>query len=101
MRLAYVSGTNRDREVPVTVFDYWYAEASAGDGHRSRRYRRHTCAVARVEAACAPLSIDEETILSRATASLGFRDVEVESEAFNRRFRLMCQDERFAFADDD
>ena len=86
-------------ELPVRLFDYWYYdESSDSEGRRSRTYHRFTCALTEIDAGCPPLVIGRENALGRLGDHLGFRDVEFESEEFNRRFEIHCKDERFAFA---
>jgi hypothetical protein len=83
----------------IRVFDYWYYEESSDSkGHRSRSYRRFDCLITLVDALCPPLQISEENVLTRFAGALTFRDIEFESEEFNRRFHVKGADERFATA---
>jgi hypothetical protein len=83
----------------IRVFDYWYYEESSDSkGHRSRSYRRFNCLVTLVDALCPPLQISEENVVTRFAGALTFRDIEFESEEFNRRFHVKGADERFATA---
>lgn len=83
--------------LPLKAFDYWYFEESTdSDGRRSRTYHRFNCAIAEVEAALSPVRIGPENLLTRMADSLGFRDVEFESEDFNRRFQVTAGDRKFA-----
>jgi hypothetical protein len=78
-------------------FDYWYYEESTDSkGNRSKTYYRFSCVMAPVEAACSPLLIDEENLFSRLGDHLGFRDIEFESEAFNKAFTVKSPDRKFA-----
>jgi len=89
------SGHFGDRE--VKLFDYWYYDESTDSkGNRSRTYSRFTCAVAEVGVPLPHLSIGREGVLSRLAAAVGFRDIEFESEEFNRRFKVKGDDRRFA-----
>jgi hypothetical protein len=78
-------------------FDYWYYEESTdAKGHRSKTYYRFSCLMTPVDAACSPLLIDEENLFTRLGDHLGFRDIEFEPEAFNKRFTVKSPDRKFA-----
>jgi hypothetical protein len=86
-------------ELPMRLFDYWYYEETRDSrGNRSRRYRRYTCAQIAIAADCPPLRVGREGMFSRLGKALGFTDVELEYEDFNREFRVKCDDQRFAFS---
>lgn len=108
-----VTGTLDGR--PVELFDYWYKvveedrrhrRASRGltltlgttQGRRERTYR-FTCAVAEAPGAAnwPHLSIAPESWRTKLADKAGFRDIEFESDAFNRMFDVRCDDRRFAF----
>lgn len=92
-----ISGTHNAR--PMRMFDYWYYEDSSnGQGGRSRSYHRFTCALLTLPAACPPLRLTHEDFLTRLGSHLGLDDVEFEYDDFNRRFRVKCNEQRFAFA---
>ena len=81
------------------MFDYWYYdETSDGPGGRSRTYHRFTCALATIPAACPRLRVGHEDFLTRLGDHLGLRDVELEYDDFNQRFRVKCDDQKFAFS---
>jgi hypothetical protein len=83
--------------VPVRAFDYWYYEESTdSEGHRRKTYYRFDCAIAPIEAACAPLRIEREGVLSRLADHVALRDLEFELEEFNRAFDVHCDDRKFA-----
>ncbi len=85
--------------MPVRAFDYWYYdEHRDSKGRRSRTYHGFSCAVTEVEAACSPLRLERENLLTRLADHLALRDLEFESEEFNRRFNVTGQDRRFAHA---
>lgn len=78
-------------------FDYWYYEESRdSEGHTSRDYSRFSCALTEVGAYCSPLTIERENLLTRIADNLGFRDIEFESEEFNRAFNIKGRDRKFA-----
>ena len=92
-----MSGTHNER--PLRIFDYWYYdESNNGQGGRSRSYHRFTCALLTLPAACPPLRVTHEDFLTRLGGHLGLNDVEFEYDDFNRRFRVKCNEQKFAFA---
>ena len=92
-----ISGTHND--LPLRMFDYWYYEqTSNGQGGTNRTYHRFTCALATIPAACPRLRVGHEDFFTRLGDHLGLRDVEFEYDDFNRRFRVKCDDQKFAFS---
>ncbi len=87
------------QQMPVREFDYWYYEESTDSkGHRSRTYHRFSCAVTELEAACSPITISRENLLTRLADAIGLDDLEFELEEFNRAFNVKAKDRRFAVA---
>jgi hypothetical protein len=87
------------QDLEVRAFDYWYYEESSdSNGHRSKTYHRFDCVLALVDARCPRLEIGEENVLTRIADALTLRDIEFESEEFNRRFNVKGNDRRFATA---
>jgi hypothetical protein len=83
----------------IRAFDYWYYEESTdSNGHRSKSYSRFDCVITLVDALCPRLQISEENLFTRLADTFTFRDIEFESEEFNRRFTVKGPDERFATA---
>ena len=83
----------------LRAFDYWYYdESSDSEGRTSKTYHRFDCVLMLVDARCPRLSIGEENVLTRIADALTFRDIEFESEEFNRRFNVKGDDPRFATA---
>lgn len=83
----------------IRAFDYWYYEESSDSkGHRSKSYYRFDCVITLVGAPCPQLQISEENLFTRLADKLTFRDIEFESEEFDRRFTVKGPDERFATA---
>jgi hypothetical protein len=92
-----LSGTHDG--LPMRLFDYWYYdETSDGRGNRSRQYHRFTCALVTIPAACPRFQLGYENFLTRIGDHLGLNDVELEYDDFNRRFRVKCADQKFAFS---
>lgn len=75
-----------------SVFQYQY---TTGSGEHSTTHRRSVALVA-VPFRAPHLVISSEGIWSKLMRAVGVRDIEVESPEFNERFRVRCDDERFA-----
>jgi hypothetical protein len=85
--------------IDLTAFDFWYYEESTdSEGHTSRSYHRYDCAITTIDAACSHLAIGHETLLTRIAGALSLKDLQFESDAFNRAFTVASKDERFAYA---
>jgi hypothetical protein len=82
---------------PVIAFDYEYKEDSRDSNGRSTTSTYHyaVCALG-MPCVLPELSVAPEGVLSRIGQALGFEDIELESEDFNRRFKVRCQDRKFA-----
>jgi hypothetical protein len=79
------------------LFDYWYYDESTdSEGNRSRNYHRFSCVMSSVDAACSHLTLGRENVFTRLGDHLGFRDIELESEEFNRAFTVRSPDRKFA-----
>ena len=84
-------------EMPVTEFDYWYYDESTdSDGQTTRTTHRFSCAMTYVNAGCPPLIISKENLFTRLADGLGFRDIEFETDEFNRAWQVKCPDRKFA-----
>ena len=83
----------RSGEVALTVFDYRYKTGSGK--HQST----HTLSAIAAELPidCPRLAIRPEHFGDRIAASLGFDDIDFESDAFNRRFHVKGADKKFAY----
>jgi hypothetical protein len=89
----------RDRRdgLPIRAFDFsYYTERrdDAGDVHRSHKH--FSCVMAQVDGAWPEVSITREGILEKALDLVGFGDIQLESDEFNRLFALRSPDRRFA-----
>ena len=49
-----------------------------------------------IDAACSPLTIENENVLTRLADALSFHDIQFESEDFNRTFNVKSPDKKFA-----
>jgi hypothetical protein len=91
-----VSGTHNGMR--LRMFDFMYYENNTdGRGNRSRTYHRFTCAILQIPAACPPLCLDHEDFLTKLGRHVGIHDVELEYDEFNKRFRVKCKEQKFAF----
>lgn len=78
-------------------FDYWYYdETTDSEGHTSRSYSNFSCVVTQIQLTAAALSVTRENIFTRMADHMGLRDIEFESEQFNREFNVKSQDRKFA-----
>jgi hypothetical protein len=81
------------------VFDYWFCEITRDrNGGEHRSYTRRTCALLDAGWMWPKLSITREGLMTRAAKLAGVRDLDFESEEFNRTFFVTTSDERFATA---
>ena len=91
-----LSGKYRDRD--MVAFDYTYktrsADGNGGTGTQTHRYV--VCALA-LPTWLPYLEVGPENVLEKLGNALGFRDIELESEEFNRRFRVNANDPKFAY----
>ncbi|HEX9970086.1 MAG TPA: hypothetical protein VGB03_08100 [Acidimicrobiales bacterium] len=91
-----VSGTWQGLDVRVA--DYWYYETSHdSDGGSSRDYSHFSVVMARVDAWLPHVELAKENVLTRLADHLAMRDLEFESEEFNRRFNVKAGDREFAY----
>ncbi len=83
--------------VEMRVFDYSFEQPSDGSSAALPTPRRRlTCAVAGIDASCPRMVIGPATLSSRLGEVVGAMKIRLESEAFNGRFRVECEDARFA-----
>ncbi|TMK81669.1 MAG: DUF3137 domain-containing protein [Actinobacteria bacterium] len=84
--------------LPVREADYWYyTESSDSKGGRSKSYSYFSVVVADLDCSVPRVSISKETLLTRAAEHLGARDLDFESEEFNRMFKVTAQDPQVAY----
>jgi hypothetical protein len=89
----------RDRAdgLPIRAFDFsYYTESRDNAGNVVRSHKHFSCVMAQVDGAWPEVSITREGILEKALGLVGFGDIELESEEFNRLFALRSPDRRFA-----
>jgi hypothetical protein len=84
--------------LPVRIADYWYYDESTdSEGRRSRTYQHWSIVLTEVAASLPAVRIEKENPLTRLADKLGFKDIDFESEEFNRRFQVKSPDREFAF----
>ncbi|MGN6252735.1 MAG: DUF3137 domain-containing protein [Marmoricola sp.] len=86
---------------PFAAFDYSYRTTETttdAQGHASTHERTHRFSVTAVQVGgdVPGLHVAPEGFLSRAVGRLTNSDIEIESEDFNRAFRVTCSDRKFA-----
>ncbi|MDJ0769957.1 MAG: hypothetical protein QNJ12_14245 [Ilumatobacter sp.] len=77
---------------PDSVFQYQYVTGSGDD----QKTHRRTAVLVHVPFDAPHLRIELEGFWSTVGRAVGIRDIEIESEAFNDRYRVRSDDERFA-----
>ena len=81
----------------AVVFDYRYVTSSgAGQAQTTQTHRFSVCAL-QLPVPLPRLELTGENVLTRLAGALGIDDVELESEDFNRRYRVRADDRRFAY----
>jgi hypothetical protein len=82
----------------VRVADYWYYDTDHdSNGGSSRTYRHFSIVLTAVDAWLPAVQIAKENVLTRLADHLAMRDIEFESEEFNRRFNVKAGDREFAY----
>ena len=82
----------------MVAFDYSYeTHTTDSQGHTSTTTHRYAiCAVA-LPAPLPSFELVPEGFLGRVGTMLGMQDIELESEDFNRRFRVRCEEPKLAY----
>ena len=91
-----LTGTSHGR--PFTGFDYTYdTETTDGKGNRERTTHRYTVVAVALPAWLPGLQVTPDNFLTRAAAAVGIGSgIELESEDFNRRFKVTARNPKFA-----
>ena len=92
-----LEGTRGGR--PVRCFEYRYrvTDAAGPNGARSDRTYHFAVYWVRLPKVLGELVVGREGLGSRIARAVGVRDIELESERFNRRFTVTAPDRRFAY----
>jgi hypothetical protein len=81
---------------PMLAFDYTYKEDSNDtNGRRTTKHHYAICAVG-MPGRLPELHVAPEGVFGRLGVMLGMQDIELESEEFNRRYRVRCPDPKLA-----
>lgn len=84
-------------DVEITMGDYRFGTSSVGDSSRKTK-RTLSYAVARLPWSGIPeVLLRDEHFLDRFAATVGFEDIDFESESFSKRFHVKSKDRRFAY----
>jgi hypothetical protein len=82
----------------MVAFEYSYqTHTTDSKGHRSTTTHRFAICALALPASLPGLELAPESAFSRLAGHLGFGDVELESEDFNRRYRVSAGDQKFAY----
>jgi hypothetical protein len=82
---------------PMVAFDYSYKEDSTdSEGHRTTSTSHYAVCALAMPCALPELHVSPAGVLSRIGTMLGMQDIELESEDFNRRYRVQCPDAKLA-----
>jgi hypothetical protein len=82
---------------PSTVFEFEYVTYSTDSEGRRQRHVHHNAVTALGLPRVLPwVQVKREGLLHKIGHALGFDDIELESEDFNRRFRVTAQDRKLA-----
>jgi hypothetical protein len=82
---------------PVRVFDITsWDEKETESGVQRSGYRHMTCCLTETDHSFPHLVVQPETLATRLLEKVGMPTIDLESEAFNRRFVVTSEDERFA-----
>lgn len=84
--------------MPFKAADFWYyTESTDSKGNRSKNYSRFSVAVIELEAWLPDIAIHRENVFTLLGDRLGLKDIDFESEEFNRAFQVKAKDRKFAF----
>jgi hypothetical protein len=91
-----LTGAHAGRQ--MAAFDYSFQTHSTDSkGHTTTTTHRYAVCAVRLPAPLPGLELSPETVLTRFAGALGFDDVELESEDFNRHYRVRARDPKFAY----
>src|SRR5881397_3516034 len=82
----------------MVAFDYSYETSSTDSkGNRSTTTHRFSVCAVQMPGWLPGLELTPESVLTRFAGHLGLDDIELESEDFNRRYRVKARDPKFAY----
>ncbi len=80
---------------PAAAFDYTVRKQQSGQNGSSETYRYAVCVIT-LPTLLPYLEIGHENVLDRVAQSMGGHDIQIESEGFNREFKVRSDDPKFA-----
>lgn len=84
--------------LPMAAFDYSYETYTTDSkGHRTTHVHRYSVCALRLPSWLPTVELTPENLFTRVAGTLGLGDVELESEDFNRRFRVSASDPKLAY----
>jgi uncharacterized protein DUF3137 len=82
----------------VLAFEYRYQEVRHESGGKRRTETfYYTVAALKLPNAKPTLQVGPEGMLSKLAGAVGFRDLQLESEEFNKKFRIKGDDDKFSY----
>ncbi len=82
----------------MLAFDYTYKTRSTdGQGNSTTQTHHYRVCALALPTFLPLLEVGPENVLTRLGAAVGVHDIELESEDFNRRFRVNADDRKFAY----
>ena len=87
-------GAHAERQ--MVAFDYQYTTSSGSGDNRTTTTHRYSVVAMNLGVAVPPLAVSPEGAVGRFFGRLTNRDIELESEDFNRAFTVTAHDRRFA-----
>lgn len=83
---------------PIVAFDYSFQTHSTDSNGNTTTQTHYFSVVATGLAASLPrLQVTKEGLFGSLGRALGFHDIELENEEFNKRFKVKCEDRKFAY----
>jgi len=84
-------------KLPFSAFDYSYqTHSSNGKGGQTTTTHRYVVTSVQLPTFLPQLQVTPENLMTRLGNAFGLDDIELESEDFNRRFRVHARDRKFA-----
>lgn len=88
--------TGSHQGMDVHVFDAWWWEYRGSGKSRRKVIHYYTAAICQLPMRGSHCVIGRENLMTRLAGAVGFDDIEMESEEFNRMFRISATDRRFS-----
>jgi hypothetical protein len=84
--------------VPVKTLDYDYFESRAAMGfYRVKRWRRFSIGILELGASVPSVITELNGAAGLSSDYMGFHDIQLESDDFNQRYHVTCDDREFAY----